>query len=241
MIKGKSPIQETAMIFERAEWLVEKRRRAEERYDMEYAPTYDETLGATIEPAHRQMTMEFLRLIKDDAEVLDAACGTGKYWPMLLERGLKLYGSDNSREMLARATEKHPDIETAHVRLQELRYMRPSLFDGVTCIDAMENVPPEDWPLVLMGFQRVLRPGGLLYMTVELMDVEELRAAFKEARRAELPVVIGEYARDDTYHYYPSEGRVCEWLDRARFKLLLHGSGSGYDHYVCRARQLSPL
>jgi hypothetical protein len=30
------------------------------------------------------------------------------------------------------------------------------------CVDAMENVFPEDWPQVLANLRRALRPGGHL-------------------------------------------------------------------------------
>lgn len=41
--------------------------------------------------------------------VLDAACGTGKYWPMLLGAGLRVMGVDQSQAMLDVATRKHPE------------------------------------------------------------------------------------------------------------------------------------
>jgi hypothetical protein len=43
-------------------------------------------------------------------------------------------------------------------------------FDGLLCVDAMENVGPEDWPVVLAGFHLVLREHPPAYLTVELPD-----------------------------------------------------------------------
>ncbi len=53
-------------------------------------------------------------------------------------------------------------------------------------IDAMENIPPEDWPTVLANLHRAVRPGGMLYVTVEEMDQAEIDAAF-EAGQASRP------------------------------------------------------
>jgi len=61
------------------------------------------------------------------------------------------------------------------------------------CVDAMVNVIPEDWPLVLANLRRALRPGGHLYLTVELLDEQELERVFAEATASGLPVVRGEH------------------------------------------------
>jgi len=45
----------------------------------------------------------------------------------------------------------------------DLAYARE--FDAVMTVDAMENVPPEEWPLVLANLHRAVRPGGYLYLT----------------------------------------------------------------------------
>jgi len=47
---------------------------------------------------------------------------------------------------------------------------RASEFDGAICIDAMENVFPEDWPRVLANLKHAVRPGSPVYLTVELTE-----------------------------------------------------------------------
>jgi len=39
----------------------------------------------------------------------------------------------------------------------------PGQVRRVLCVDAMELIPPEDWPPVLERFRRALRPGSWLY------------------------------------------------------------------------------
>jgi hypothetical protein len=60
------------------------------------------------------------------------------------------------------------------------------------CVDAMEMMPPEDWPVILDRFRRALLPGGRLYLTVEVHPEEWVRQVNDETRRAGLPVVDGE-------------------------------------------------
>jgi SAM-dependent methyltransferase len=90
--------------------------------------------------------------------VLDAACGTGKYFPMVLATGRSLLGVDHAGAALAIAAAKFSSVPTEKHALQELPYWEE--FDGVMCVDAMEFVPPEDWPVVLEHFGRALRSGA---------------------------------------------------------------------------------
>ena len=74
-------------------------------------------------------------------------------------------------------------------------------FEGIICMDAMELVFPEDWPLVLRNFHRALKPQSHLHFTVELPDEAELRDSQQAAAAQGLPVVEGELAHEEGYHY----------------------------------------
>jgi SAM-dependent methyltransferase len=134
---------------DRAGWIAERRRINESRMDSLFAPDYDAHWGH-INPAHRIMIMRFLDLCPPGPRVLDAACGTGKYWPLLLARGATVIGVDQSGGMLRRARAKYPDIPVTKIGLQEIAFT--SEFDGAICVDAMENVFPEHWPVVLCRY-----------------------------------------------------------------------------------------
>ena len=151
--------------MDRETWLKERRRLAEERMDNIFAPIYDQHWGATIAATHQRFARQFLDLCPPGCVILDAACGTGKYWPMILSSGRTIFGVDQSQAMLARAREKHPEMPIAKVGLQELDFLEE--FPAAICIDAMENIFPEDWPRVLGNLHRSLAPGGYLYLTVE--------------------------------------------------------------------------
>jgi trans-aconitate methyltransferase len=80
------------------------------------------------------------------------------YFPMVLASGRRLLGADHAGAYLATAAAKFSQVPTAKHDLQKLPYQ--SEFDGVLRVDAMEFVPPEDWPPVLARFRRALRPGA---------------------------------------------------------------------------------
>lgn len=218
--------------MDRSDWLKEKRREAEERYDTLWAPLYGEKWGVYSNATHQQFIQKFLSLLPPHRTLLDAACGAGRYLSMLLEPGHTVVGIDQSQGMLARAKAKFPNVQLEKVGLQEMPYHEA--FDGVICMDAMEHVFPEDWPLVLSKFHRALKPHGYLYFTVEIADESEIEQAFIRSQQLGLPVVYGEWADQDVYHYYPSLQQVREWMQRAGFDLMEEGEGDGYHHFVIR-------
>jgi SAM-dependent methyltransferase len=218
--------------MDRSEWLRERRRIAEQRFDTIWAPVYDDQWGAQIDPSHRAGLGRFLDACPPGGAILDAACGTGKYWPLVIERGFDLTGTDQSQQMLLRAQAKFPDVPVLHVGLQELAFA--DVFDGVMCMDAMENVFPEDWPLVLSRFHHALHAGGWLYLTVEIPG-DDLQQAYDAGVRNGLPVVLGEVVSPEGgYHYYPEDGRVRGWLNDARFAIASEETGDSYWHLISR-------
>lgn len=217
--------------MDRATWLSERRRTMEERADTIHAPTYDEVGGVYDDTTQHRMVARLLGLCPLGAAVLDAACGTGKYWPLILDGRRTLVGADQSAGMLARAQAKFPQVETRKVGLQEMEW--EAAFDAITCVDAMEFVFPEDWPRVLVNFHRTLRPRGLLYVSVEQAE-PDLPAVYAAAIAASLPVVEGEYVKGDGYHYYPAIEQVHAWLAAARFAILDEAEGPWYRHIIAR-------
>lgn len=214
----------------RTEWLKRLRREAEEKYDTLWSPLYGDTLGLYPNETHQQFIRKFLDLLPQPAEVLDAACGAGRYIPMLLENGHSVTGVDQSQGMLDRSRARFPGVRFVKTGLQEMDF--PGRFDGVIRMDAMEHVCPEDWLPVLMNFQRALKPGGTLYFTVEIGDEQEIDDAYKRGKAQGLPILHGEMAEIDVYHFYPSIGQVREWLERANLALTGEGQGNEYRHFL---------
>ncbi len=219
----------------RAAWLKDMRRDCEVQYDG-YAPLYGDQIGLYSNAAHRDFLQGFLGLLPPKGMVLDAACGAGRYLPFLLEQGHSVIGIDQSQGMLARAQERFPGVRFEKIGLQEMAYR--GVFDGAICMDAMENVCPEDWPLVLGNFQRALKPHGYLYFTAETIenaDEDEIQQAFERAQQAGLPVVYGEWPDEEVYHYHPTNQQVKEWAQQAGFAILREGNGEiWYYHLLLR-------
>ena len=218
--------------MDRKEWIVERRRIMEERFDTLWAPIYDQEWGATIAPTHAAMYARFLALCQPGGWILDAACGTGKYWPLALDAGIVVFGLDQSAGMLQQAKAKYPQVAIAKLGLREMSFW--GAFDGASCMDAMECVFPEDWPVVLANFQRALKPGAPFYFTVELADEAGIRQAYEAGLQAGHPLEYGEWLEGEGYHYYPRLEQVREWLAAAGFTVIEETTGDEYQHYLVR-------
>jgi hypothetical protein len=95
-------------------------------------------------------------------------CGTGRYFPLITGAGTRVADVDQSAGMLAQVRSRNLTVSLEHCRLQDLSC--DGEFDAAVTIDALENVPPEDYPAVLAnpGRGRVL--GWLAEAGLDVID-----------------------------------------------------------------------
>jgi cyclopropane fatty-acyl-phospholipid synthase-like methyltransferase len=173
--------------MDRQAWLAERRAAVVAAYDAE-ADTYNDHEYPS--DMQQEWVARVLPLIPPGGIVLDAPCGTGKYFPLVAAAGHRVAGVDQSAGMLAQARARGIAFSLEQVTLQDMSYEHE--FDAVITVDAMENIPPEDWPLVLANLHRAVRPGGLMYMTVEEVGRSYVDRAFDSLCARGLPAVRGE-------------------------------------------------
>ena len=130
---------------------------------------------------------------------------------MLAAAGHRVVGADQSAGMRARAQARGIAFSLQRTSLQDLSYA--SRFDAVLTIEAMQHIPPEDWPGVLANLRRAVRPGRPVYLTVQDLHQHHIQRAF-ESLHARLPAVRGELAEEDTpgYHYFPGRDQAVDWF-----------------------------
>jgi SAM-dependent methyltransferase len=142
---------------------------AREAYD-DLAPDYDLLTAeypydrwlATLEALAREHGLR-------GRDVLDVACGTGKSFLPLLERGWRVVGCDISPAMLAVARTKAPSARLTHADMRALP--RLGAFDLVTCLDDALNYLLEERELeaALAGIRDNLRPDGIAVWDVNAL------------------------------------------------------------------------
>lgn len=251
--------------MERAEFLKQMRSKAEALYD-HISPGYGVKFGFYENETQLEFLQKFLGLVEPGV-ILSAACGAGRYDGYLLDAGHSVVGIDQSAGMLAQAREHFPQARYEKIGLQEIA-LDPAFqaaFDGAICMDAMEHICPEDWPGILRGFQKALKPGGVLYFTLCTVDTAEpgeLEGAYERAKVRGLPVIFGEIADGvdaayeraaaegqqvapedlettdtDVYHFYPSVQQVRDWIEQAGLEIEMEGKGSAYRHIIARKKK----
>jgi cyclopropane fatty-acyl-phospholipid synthase-like methyltransferase len=222
--------------MDRQAWLRERRDAVEAQYDLE-SPEYDSFEYPV--PLHGRFVDKLIATTNPGAIILDAPCGTGKYFGHVVAAGRRVVGMDQSAGMLAQARSKGLADSLEHVGLQEITV--EAAFDAAMTIDAMENVSPEDWPMVVGNLRRALRDGGHLYLTLEEMNEPEVEEAHGHQQALGWPSVRGEIIEGDTagYHYYPGRDQAIEWLTGAGFSVVAEDvdrqQGWGYRHFLLRA------
>ena len=101
-------------------------------------------------------------LDREDATVLDVACGTGDL-SLELKHNAKasVIGTDFCRPMLSIAAEKSKDISIPYIEADAMSLPFPSeVFDAVTIAFGLRNLPNVDNGL--RELYRILKPGGAL-------------------------------------------------------------------------------
>jgi ubiquinone/menaquinone biosynthesis C-methylase UbiE len=132
------------------------------------AKYYDEVIGresaetakAVVDSVFRRMRK--LRAPEPGATVLDIGCGTGVITAAAADLGLEAVGLDVVPEFVEAARERHPGASFEVGPSEQLPFPDES-FDYVLLLSLLEHV--QDWERTLAEAVRVLRPGGVMYLT----------------------------------------------------------------------------
>lgn len=222
--------------MDRGTWLAQRRAAVQAQYDAE-APGYDAADYPV--PLHAGFVDKLIATTNPGDRILDAPCGTGRYFAQIVRAGRRVVGIDQSAGMLAEARRQGLADDLRQVGLQDLRVDEP--FAGVMTIDAMENVPPEDWPGVVANLRRAVRTVGHLYLTVEEVNDADIEEAHGRQLALGWPSVRGEIIEGDTagYHFYPGREQAVAWLADAGFTIVEEAlnlqQGWAYRHFLLRA------
>ena len=247
--------------MERAEWLKKWRGMAEDLYD-HIAPAYWDKFGLGMDDMHRKFMEKFLGRLQAHSMILDAACGAGLYDAMLHEAEHSVLGVDQSKSMLVQARQHYPEERFPRLRyeklgLQEMQFQAE--YNGIICMDAMEHICPEDWPAILRNFYKALKPGGVLYITVDALKLPGDAVAYEQAKAMGLPVMFGEIVDEldevyteamgmeavktaligerldhSVYHFHPAMEQVREWYRQVGFSIEEEESDGDYVYVLAR-------
>ena len=126
----------------------------------------------TARPSPDLLLMEdALAELPDGARVLDAGCGAGLPVARQLVERFRVTGVDISPVQIEMARENVPTAEFEVGDLSALE-LREGTFDGIVCLFALFHLPRDEHATALAGFCQLLRPGGVLFLSIGSSDHE---------------------------------------------------------------------
>jgi ubiquinone/menaquinone biosynthesis C-methylase UbiE len=108
----------------------------------------------------------FQDYIKDGDKVLDVGCGNGRLLDLFGQKRMEYTGIDNAERQLKEAQKKYPDRKFLVADVLDLPFLDNS-FDKIFLIAVLHHLPDKERrQKALRESQRVLKPGGLLFISV---------------------------------------------------------------------------
>ena len=168
-----------------------------ERCDREHA----RVCGDTRPPGLRQrlaswrdewLVRQALKVAGEPGLILDLACGSGRFWPVLAEHVNRvILASDNSQAMLDHACTHHPAALLKRVKtFQGSAFsigLSANAVDCIFCLELFRHVPGSDVRLMLLReFHRVSRDTVIVSVNTRTVVEHEFRqAGFKVLHQQE--------------------------------------------------------
>lgn len=122
----------------------------------------------------------FANYINDGDKILDAGCGNGRLLELLKDKKIDYIGVDISENLVKIAKEKYPSNNFLTADALNLPFP-DNYFDKVFSIAVLHTVPSKEFrQKALLELKRVLKPQGLLFLTVwDLRQKDKITAFLK--------------------------------------------------------------
>src|SRR5712691_5725216 len=144
---------------------------------------------------------------KQHARVLAISCGAGWEANFLMARGFDLVGIDTSAEMVRRARSRVPGGKFQRMSVQNLQFSPEETFDAIWSTRTLIHVPQALVVDLLASWKRVLKPGGILGLGV---NIGERNGWETNEAISGLPMF---------YHYF-ADGELEEALEAAGYQVV---------------------
>lgn len=232
-------------------------------FPYEVSDVYEEELIGEFEnQLEEKYFYEFLDLIGSNSLILDLACGDGRHTSKLSKNTRHVFALDLSSNNLKMAKKKclaNQNVSFIRGSMFSLSFRR-SVFNGIWFSQAFEYVPPDMRERFLTLLRQVLKPRGILYMSVESWMYPSFWKSLREflsdlvlfcywrvVKRK--PLLWGEFlyylsingirSRYSGWHYHVHTDKwtLIKLLNKCRFKILKLDLYNGYIYLLCRKTQ----
>ncbi len=204
-------------LAERSKRLRQIRSNWHDRWDFDQqALSYDERMTGVGQPFHtgpeyeKALDRTVERVSPAAGEIgLDIGTGTGNLAGRFLDKGIRMIGIDQSREMLNRCRRKYPQMETKVGNFLAVPFF-DGHFDFIVTSFALHHLTDEQKPLALAEMDRVLKPHGRICITDYMFENSLERARYMERLKAEERWDALRALEDE---YYADRSQLLQWLE----------------------------
>jgi SAM-dependent methyltransferase len=154
------------------------------------------------------------RYLEHGARVLEGGCGRGNKVRALADTGFRAVGIDFAADTVARANATYPDLDIRKGDVRALDFDANS-FDGYWSIGVIEHFW-DGYDAILSEAARVLRPGGVLFLTAPWFSPLRQRKAVA----GDYPAVDFDAEPKNFYQFALRRSEVSAALARHGFEIL---------------------
>ena len=105
-------------------------------------------------------------------KILDIGCGPGRDAKYFSEHELDVTGIDLTSSFIKMASKNMPNAKFKQMDMRKLDFPETT-FDGIWACASFLHVPKEDAKNTLLGFRKILKPAGLIYLSVKQGNEEK--------------------------------------------------------------------
>ncbi len=122
--------------------------------------------------SNKRMLVDLVKYLPKNSKVLDAGCGAG--YPVakfLVDKKFDVVGIDISKNMLQLAKRIVPKAKFCKMDMAKMKFPKNS-FNAITCFYSIIHVPRKSHPKIIRKFYSILKPKGMLLISVGLTGFE---------------------------------------------------------------------
>lgn len=202
---------------EYAEYLISKTK---EDYNL-----ISEDFSRTRQNPWEEVSFLFKDYLKENDVVLDLGCGNGRYYNLFKDKKVEYIGTDSSEKLVRIAKEKHADGDFIAADALKLPF-KNNYFDKVYSIAVFHHFPSKEIrKQFLAEAKRILKPGGLLILTVwKFHQPKEILLLIKYTFLKILGLSKLDF-KDILEPWANKTKRYYHWFSKKEFKNLVESSG----------------
>ena len=139
-------------------------------------------------------------------KILDIGCGPGRDAKYFSEHELDVTGIDLTSSFIKMASKNMPNAKFKQMDMRKLDFPETT-FDGIWACASFLHVPKEDAKNTLLGFRKILKPAGLIYLSVKAGTEEKF-------------VQKEEYKGRTKFFAFYTEDEFKNLIESCNFKIL---------------------